>query len=43
MPIGMQLIGPKFSEGRLFKAAKCHEQLMGGWTSIPAISGKEGN
>ena len=42
MPVGMQLIGPKFSEKRLFEAAKCHERRMGGALPIPAICGKEG-
>lgn len=32
MPIGMQLIGPKFSEEMLFTAAACYEKAMGGFT-----------
>lgn len=31
MPIGMQLIGPKFSEGALLGAARCYEQAVGGF------------
>lgn len=31
MPIGMQLIGPKFSEQKLFNVASCYEELVGGF------------
>lgn len=31
MPIGMQLIGPKFSEEMLFAAASCYEEAQGGF------------
>lgn len=31
LPIGMQLIGPKFSEATLFGAAKCYETAAGGF------------
>lgn len=31
LPIGMQLIGPKFSEGTLFGAAQCYETAVGGF------------
>ena len=31
LPIGMQLIGPKFSEATLFGAAKCYETAVGGF------------
>ncbi len=31
LPIGMQLIGPKFSEQRILTAAKCYEQIVGGF------------
>ncbi len=30
MPVGMQLIGPRFSEARLFDAAYAFPQLRGG-------------
>ncbi len=31
LPIGMQLIGPQFSEEQLFEAALCYEQAAGGF------------
>ncbi len=31
MPIGMQVIGPKFSETRLLSIAKCYETAVGGF------------
>ena len=31
MPIGAQLIGPKFSESTLFRAASCWEKTLGGF------------
>ncbi|MFV0412937.1 MAG: Asp-tRNA(Asn)/Glu-tRNA(Gln) amidotransferase subunit GatA, partial [Oscillospiraceae bacterium] len=31
LPIGMQLIGPQFSEQRLLTAAKCYETAVGGF------------
>ena len=31
LPIGMQLIGPKFSEGKLLSVAKCYETAVGGF------------
>lgn len=31
LPIGMQLIGPEFSEATLFGAAKCYETAVGGF------------
>lgn len=37
MPIGMQLIGPKFSEGKLFNVASYYESLCGGFNTLPTI------
>lgn len=37
MPIGLQLIGPRFSEAALFNAAAHYESLVGGFNKIPAI------
>lgn len=37
MPIGMQLIGPKFSEQLLFKTARFYENLCGGFNIIPTL------
>ncbi len=37
MPIGMQLIGSKFSEATLFNAAGHYEKLAGGFNKIPVI------
>lgn len=37
MPIGMQLIGPKFSEGLLFKTARFYEALYGGLCECAAL------
>lgn len=34
LPIGMQLIGPKFSEELLFKTAHCYENICGGFGRI---------
>ena len=31
LPIGMQLIGPKFSEARLLSVAKSYETAVGGF------------
>jgi aspartyl-tRNA(Asn)/glutamyl-tRNA(Gln) amidotransferase subunit A len=31
LPIGMQLIGPKFSESRLLATAKAYETAVGGF------------
>ena len=31
LPIGMQVIGPKFSEARLLSIAKCYETAVGGF------------
>ena len=36
-PIGMQLIGPKFSEQLLFKAARFYENIYGGFNTIPTL------
>jgi aspartyl-tRNA(Asn)/glutamyl-tRNA(Gln) amidotransferase subunit A len=41
LPVGLQLIGPRFSERRLLEAAHHYESLVGGFGPIPAISGKE--
>lgn len=37
MPIGMQLIGSKFSEQRLFDISQKYEELVGGFNTIPTI------
>ncbi len=37
MPIGMQLIGPKFSEQTLFNISNKYEELVGGFTDIPTL------
>ena len=37
MPIGMQLIGPRFSEAMLFNVAGHYEKLAGGFNKIPVI------
>ncbi len=37
MPIGMQLIGPKFSEQRLFNISQKYEDLVGGFNTIPTL------
>ncbi len=39
MPIGLQMIGPKFSEQTLFNAAGCFENLCGGFGVAPAMKG----
>ena len=37
LPIGMQMIGPKFSEAMLFDVAELYESIIGGFGSIAAI------
>lgn len=37
MPIGMQLIGPKFSEQTLFGVAREYEEAVGGFGAIPEL------
>ncbi len=37
MPIGMQLIGPKFAEQRLFDISAAYESLAGGFNEIPTL------
>lgn len=37
MPIGMQLIGPKFSEQSLFNISAKYESLIGGFNTIPTL------
>lgn len=37
LPIGMQLIGPKFSEDVLFRTARFYEELKGGLCAIPEL------
>lgn len=37
MPIGMQLIGNRFSEQTLLNTAKCYETIVGGFGSIPGM------
>lgn len=39
LPIGLQMIGPKFSEQLLFNAAGCFENLCGGFGVAPAMRG----
>ncbi len=42
LPIGMQLIGPHFSEARLLNTAYSYEKLIGGFPPMPRLAGKEG-
>lgn len=37
MPIGMQIIGDKFSEERILSLAKACEELAGGFNQLPAL------
>jgi aspartyl-tRNA(Asn)/glutamyl-tRNA(Gln) amidotransferase subunit A len=37
LPIGMQMIGPKFSEAMLFDVAEQYESILGGFGKIAAI------
>ena len=37
MPIGLQLIGPRFSESVLFNVADHYEKLAGGFNKLPVI------
>lgn len=37
MPIGMQLIGPKFSEQSLFDISAKYQELVGGFNTIPVL------
>jgi len=37
MPIGLQLIGPRFSEAMLFNVAGHYEKLAGGFNKLPII------
>lgn len=37
LPIGMQLIGPKFAEGRLFELSAAYEQLAGDLAPVAAL------
>lgn len=37
MPIGMQLIGPKFSEQRLLDLSAGYEAIVGGFGAVPAL------
>ncbi|MDD3193494.1 MAG: Asp-tRNA(Asn)/Glu-tRNA(Gln) amidotransferase subunit GatA [Oscillospiraceae bacterium] len=39
LPIGLQMIGPKFSEQLLFDVAGCFENLCGGFGVAPAMKG----
>lgn len=39
MPIGMQIIGPKFSEQLLFRVGGCFEKLVGEFGVAPAMKG----
>lgn len=38
LPIGLQMIGPKFSEAVLLNAAYAYEQLVGGFNQLPQIN-----
>lgn len=38
MPIGMQMIGPAFSEAALLASAYTYEQAVGGWNSVPVLA-----
>lgn len=37
MPIGMQIIGDKFAEGKIFSLARACEEMAGGFNSLPAL------
>ena len=37
LPVGMQMIGPKFSEQMLFDAAGCFENICGGFGGAPSV------
>ena len=37
LPIGMQLIGPRFGEETLFAAAACYERISGGFGPVASI------
>ena len=37
LPVGLQLIGPKFSEQTLFNAAGCYQDLVGGFSAFAAL------
>ncbi len=37
LPVGLQLIGPRFSEGRLFNASRALEQERGGLCAVAAL------
>ena len=37
LPVGMQMIGPKFSEQMLFDAAGCFENICGGFGVAPSV------
>ncbi|WMJ23367.1 Asp-tRNA(Asn)/Glu-tRNA(Gln) amidotransferase subunit GatA [Paludicola sp. MB14-C6] len=37
LPIGMQFIGPKFSEQSLFNVSKKYEDLVGGFNDVPTL------
>jgi len=39
LPIGLQLIGPKFSEQMLFNTAGTYENIIGGYGVAPAMKG----
>jgi aspartyl-tRNA(Asn)/glutamyl-tRNA(Gln) amidotransferase subunit A len=38
MPVGMQLIGPEFSESRILRAARMYENISGVTHLIPQIA-----
>ena len=42
LPIGMQMIGPKFSEQMLFDVAECYETICGGFGIAPSMKGEGG-
>ena len=37
LPVGLQMIGPRFSEETLFRAAACHEMLQGGPCAVAEL------
>ena len=41
LPIGMQLIGPRFSEQTLFNVADHYEKMTGGFVRMPEIGGEK--
>lgn len=42
MPVGLQLMGRKFSEGLLYRAARAYEREMGWWRRVVPVVGEGG-